>query len=92
MIEDGVADIGYPVPVYTPGRFPDNSITDVPGMFSSSTEASTILWGLHEEGLLPGFEDLKVLGLFGSPPFSAHSRQPINSLSDFAGLKVRAAG
>ncbi|KAB2790317.1 hypothetical protein F9L06_24920 [Brucella anthropi] len=92
MVEDGVADIAYPVPNYTPGRFPENSITDLPGLFSSSTEASTVMWGLYEQGLLSGFDGLKVLGLFGSQPFTIDSVRATTKLADLEGQKLRAAG
>ena len=92
MIEDGVADIAYPVPAYTPNRFPDSTIVDVPGTFNTSVEASTILWQLYEDGMLRGFDGLKVLAIFGSPPFSLHSKQPTASLADISGQKVVAVG
>lgn len=92
MMEDGVADIVYPVAAYTPGRFPDNEFTELPGLFESGEEASTVIWKLYERGLLRGFEGQKVLALFGSPPFTFHTRSEVVRLEQLEGKKIRAAG
>ncbi|MEN2977651.1 TRAP transporter substrate-binding protein (plasmid) [Tistrella bauzanensis] len=92
MVEDGVADITYPVPAYTPDRFPDNTVAEIPGLYASSRAASSTMWGLYEAGLLTGFDGLKVLGLFASPPFSISATRPVASLADVQGQKLRTAG
>lgn len=92
MVEDGVADIGYPSPNYTPGRFPVNEVTELPGLFTSSVHASTSMWKAYEAGHLSGLEDFKVLGLFSSPPFSVHTSRPVKAVSELQGLKIRTAG
>ena len=92
MIEDGVADIAYPSPPYTPGRFPDSEVAELPGLFKSSVHASTSMWNAYDAGLLRGLEEFKVLGMFSSPPFSVHTARPVASVADIKGLKLRSAG
>jgi TRAP-type C4-dicarboxylate transport system substrate-binding protein len=92
MVEDGVADIAYPSPPYTPGRFPDSEVAELPGLFKSSVHASTSMWKAYDAGLLRGLEEYKVLGMFSSPPFSVHTSRPVASVADLQGLKLRSAG
>ena len=39
MVQDGVADIAWIIPAYTPGRFPDNSVFELPNIIRNSKEA-----------------------------------------------------
>ncbi len=32
LVQDGVADMAFIVPSYTPGRFPDNEVMELPGI------------------------------------------------------------
>ena len=68
MMADGVFDITWAVAAYTPGRFPDNGVMELPGLFKTSQEASVTLWRLYDKGLLRGFDKIKVLGFGGLPP------------------------
>lgn len=92
MMADGVFDITWAVAAYTPGRFPDNGVMELPGIFKTSQEASVTLWRLYDKGLLRGFDKIKVLGFGGLPPYLIHSSKPIKSLDDLRRLKVRAGG
>jgi TRAP-type C4-dicarboxylate transport system substrate-binding protein len=70
MIVDGRADIGYVPDLYAPDRFPDNSIFQLPNLLSSAREGSIAMWRMYEQGHLRGFEDVKVVGLYMTDPFS----------------------
>ena len=50
LVLDGVADISLILPSNTPGRFPDNEITQLPFLVETSTEGSIVLWRLFEDG------------------------------------------
>ena len=39
MLLNGVADIAFVIPGVTPGRFPENEVMDLPGLFRTSREA-----------------------------------------------------
>src|ERR1051325_12015395 len=42
MVIDGVADIGFIVPPFTPGRFPDTEVIELPGLFKDLAEATRV--------------------------------------------------
>src|ERR1700722_1471186 len=42
MVLDGVADIAFVIPGVSPGRFPDNEVMDLPGLFRSLKEATLV--------------------------------------------------
>jgi TRAP-type C4-dicarboxylate transport system substrate-binding protein len=89
MVLDGVADIAFAIPGNTPGRFPDDVVVELPGMFRDIRE-STLAWTrLMATQKLRGFQDYVVLGALGSAPFSIHTKTPIKGLADLTGLKIR---
>ena len=92
MILDGVSDIGWVVASYTPGRFQDNEVLELPGMFRDLKEATTVFTRLVNSGQIKGFEDYVPLGTFGAGPYSFHARFPINTIADLKGKKMRASG
>src|SRR5262245_39900483 len=42
LVADGVADIAYIVPSYTPERFPDTAVIEMPGLFRDGREATLV--------------------------------------------------
>jgi TRAP-type C4-dicarboxylate transport system substrate-binding protein len=92
MMADGVFDITWAVAAYTPGRFPDNGVMELPGIFKTGREASVTLWRMYQRGLLRGFEKIKVLGFGALPPYLIHSRKRVDSVADLRNLKIRAGG
>ena len=38
MVVDGVADVAWVVPSYSPGRFPDTEVLELPGLFKDLRE------------------------------------------------------
>src|SRR5215217_1798061 len=42
MVIDGVTDIGFIVPPFTPGRFPDSEVLELPGMFQDLAEGTRV--------------------------------------------------
>jgi len=92
MLKDGVADIVYVLPNYTPGQFPDFSIFELPYVVKTGEEGSVALWRMHQKGLLRGMQESHVIGFFSTEANMIHATKPIRSLSDVKGLKLRAAG
>ena len=92
LVENGVADIAYLFLSMHAGRFPDVDVLEMPALFSSSEEASTTGWALFEEGMMRGFDDVKVLGIFTTAPGRLFTKNTLSSLNGYAGLKLRAAG
>jgi len=42
LVLDGKADIAFVVPGYTPARFPDNAVVELPGLFHDTREATLV--------------------------------------------------
>jgi TRAP-type C4-dicarboxylate transport system substrate-binding protein len=89
MVLDGVADIAFAIPGNTPGRFPDDTVVELPGMFRDIREATLAWTKLMATSDLRGFGDYVVLGALGTAPFSIHTRTPIKGLADLRGMKIR---
>ena len=92
MVQDGVADIAWIIPAYTPGRFPDNAVFELPNIIQNSKEGSVAAWRLLEKGLLRGYEKYTVIGLFTTSPYTLHMGKKIGSMDDLKGMKIRAVG
>jgi TRAP-type C4-dicarboxylate transport system substrate-binding protein len=88
-ILDGKADIAFVVPGYTPDRFPDNSVVELPGLFSDTREATLVYTRLIARNALRGYEDFVVLGAYVTEPETIHSRLPIASIDDLKDRKIR---
>ncbi|MHA7775512.1 TRAP transporter substrate-binding protein [Roseibium sp. M-1] len=88
---DGVADIVWTLPGYTPGRFPRTEVFELPFIMTDAEAVSRAYWQLAEETMLDqDFKDMKVLGLWVHGPGLIHSKEPIDSLDDLNGVKLRA--
>jgi TRAP-type C4-dicarboxylate transport system substrate-binding protein len=88
---DGVADIVWTLPGYTPGRFPRTEVFELPFIMTDAEAVSRAFWQLAEETMLDqDFKDMKVLGLWVHGPGLIHSKEPIDSLDDLNGVKLRA--
>ncbi|TYC54117.1 TRAP transporter substrate-binding protein [Rhodobacterales bacterium] len=88
---DGVADIIWTLPGYTPGRFPRTEVFELPFIMTNAEAVSRAFWQLGEETMLGAdFKDMKVLGLWVHGPGLIHSKEPIESLDDLNGVKLRA--
>ena len=92
LVIDGVADIAFVLPAFTPGRFPDNDVIQLPGLIRSGAEGSVLIWRLHQRGLLRGYEKIMVLALATTPPYAIHTRFPLKSMDDLKGRKLRSGG
>lgn len=91
QVIDGVADIIWTVAGYTPGRFPRAEVFELPFIMNNAEATSRAYWQLGEETMLDAdFKDVHVLGLWVHGPGVIHSKEPITSTSDLAGVKLRA--
>ena len=88
MALQGIADITFFVSGYTPQRFPDDRVLELPGLFADTREGSLVYARLLAANALGGYEDLIVLGAFMNSGKGFHTRTPVASLADFKGLKI----
>jgi TRAP-type C4-dicarboxylate transport system substrate-binding protein len=89
LVLDGTADLAFVVPGYTPERFPDNEVIELPGLFKNIRESTLVYTGLIAANALRGYDDLFVVGAFTAEPETIHTRLPVASLGALAGMRIR---
>ena len=94
MVEKNIADIGWDIADYSPGRFPLTTVIELPFMVSSAEKASVALWKTYEQ--FPEFQkeyaDTKLLMLScHGPGVFATVKKPVKSLADLEGMKIKTA-
>lgn len=91
QVLDGVADIVWTLPGYTPGRFPSTEVFELPFMETNAEATSRAYWQLAEKHFMDTeFGDLKMLGLWVHGPGLIHSSEPVTEPADLNGVKLRA--
>ena len=91
QIRDGVIDGGWAIPSYTPGRFPESEVFELPFMTSMSAEASSrAAWTYTQEFMGERFGDVRLLAVHVHGPGVVHNNGgTVTSVADFDGLKLR---
>lgn len=94
LVEDGVIDASFSYHGYVPGRFKLPQAVEQPGLGVGAEAASVALWKTYEKYFKEAgeFDGLEVLGMFTHGPGLIHSKEPINSLADLEGKKIRVGG
>ncbi len=86
----GVADIGFVLPGYVPGRFPRSAVFELPFIFNSATQVAQGFYDMYDEYLAEDYKNFKVLWALSAPLSQIHTTEkPLLSLNDFAGKKIR---
>lgn len=91
MARDGVADLTYVNPGYTPGRFPIIAGAELPFLFSNGKSGSAAIDAWYRKYAPKEMPDVKVCMSFVHDPGTFHSKVKIASPDDVKGLKIRAA-
>ena len=91
QIRDGVIDGGWALPAYTPGRFPEAEVFELPFMTDVSAEISSrALWDFYEAHMKERMSDLHVCAVHTHGPGVVHVKGPApQTLEAFRGLKLR---
>ena len=95
LLLDGAIDVGYGVSGHNPGRFPLTQIMDLPFMSPDPWSGAAAAWLTYERyGARYGeHRGAKVIGLFvHSEPYLWMRGEPVKSVDDLAGKKVRVGG
>ena len=87
---DGVADIVWTLPGYTPGRFVRGEVFELPFMMTEAGATSRAYWEYIQTQAPDEFKDTKVLALHVHGRGSFHSTQQIKTVADLKGMKLRA--
>ncbi|MAN78187.1 TRAP transporter substrate-binding protein [Pelagibacterium flavum] len=88
--QDGVVDVIWTVLGYTPGRFPKSEVFELPFLMSNSAEeTSAAFYNYVMENSADEFESVQVIALHTHGPGLFHTKNPVNSLEDIQGVKIR---
>lgn len=88
---DGVADIVWTSPAYTPGRFPVTEALEMPfAVPPDGLRGSRMMWDFYLKHGQQDFKDLHMLGLFsGMNTLIVTTSKPVYKLEDLKGLRLR---
>jgi len=90
QVRDGVVDVIWTLPGYTPGRFPRSEVFELPFLMTDAEGTSRALWAFAQTHAKDDFKDVHVLALQVHGPGVIHTRnRPVRSIDDLKGLKIR---
>jgi TRAP-type C4-dicarboxylate transport system substrate-binding protein len=90
QVKDGVVDITWTLPGYTPGRFPKSEVFELPFMPASGEATSKAVWEFYERDLRDEFKDVHVLAIHVHGPGLLHVKgEGVRRLEDMKGKKLR---
>jgi len=89
---NGIQQATMVFPAYTEALFPDFSLFNLPFLFKSGEEATTVAWKMHEAGLLRGLEKVKLLSIFCSPPAGMFLARRETAISAVHGKRIQGGG
>lgn len=92
LVLDGVVDIAFINPSLSPGRFPDDQVLELPGLFRDLAEGIKVYQTLVSQNALRGYADYVVIGSMMNPSYHLFGRKPMKTLNDLKGMKVRIVG
>jgi TRAP-type C4-dicarboxylate transport system substrate-binding protein len=91
QVEDGVVDIIWTLPGYSPGRFPRSEVFELPFMIRDAEGASIALWHYVNDYAMEEFSEMKLLALHVHGGGVLHMTDtPIRTQKDLSRKKVRA--
>lgn len=85
---DGVVDIIWTLPGYTPGRFTKTEVFELPFMHTSTT-ATTKALTEYVKNHGEEYSDYKLIAAFVHAGQVFHSHKPIRTVEDLKGMKIR---
>jgi len=88
----GVADIGLSCPTYEPGRFPLMSLNDLPGLYPNARVAGMSFFDAVQQFEPAEAKEFHVVTAFATEPAYITTVDPVKTLEDLNGMKVRFAG
>lgn len=90
QVREGVVDIAWGLPGWTPGRFPMAETFELPFIVGHAEASSRALWRFYEEFLTEEFADVHMLAMNVHGPGMFHMNAPaIETPDDLAGRSVR---
>lgn len=91
-VVNGISDMGNSCFAYTRGRFPVTAALDLPVGYPNGKVASQVVHQFVKKINPPELQDVKVLYVHAHGPGLLHTQEPVRSLEDLKGMKIRATG
>lgn len=92
LVRNGVADVAWVLPGYTGAQFEDMQLFELPFLFENAREAALVGWELCQRKMLRGLEDTHLVGFFATEVSNIWFRNPVQSLAELKGKKIRSVG
>jgi TRAP-type C4-dicarboxylate transport system substrate-binding protein len=92
ILRDGVADIAFILPSYTPGTFVDDSVVEVPFVATSAMDSSLAIYRMWQKGMLRNYDQVVPLMVSAAQQYAVHSTFPVKLPQDLNGKKMRSTG
>lgn len=90
QVRDGVADVVWTLPGYTPGRLPLTEVFELPFICTDQESSSRAVWDFVEKHTMGEFAGLKPIAVWVPGSFAMHLRdKELKSLVDLKDLKIR---
>jgi TRAP-type C4-dicarboxylate transport system substrate-binding protein len=94
LVKNGVRDMVWHVPAYTPGRFDMFRVSELPFLCPNAETCAPALWNWYTQNKLVDkeFTDTKLLVAFMHGPGGVHTKKKVTTLEEIKDIKVRAGG
>jgi len=94
LVKNGVRDMAWHVPAYTPGRFDMFRVAELPFLCPNAETCAPALWNWYTKNNLMDkeFTDTKLLVAFMHGPGAVHTKKKVTRLEEIKDIKVRAGG
>jgi TRAP-type C4-dicarboxylate transport system substrate-binding protein len=92
QVRDGVVDVTFTLPSYTPGRFPISEVFELPFVNSDAVTMARAFQDFAAQHLREEFKDFHILAIWTHAGVALHSTKPVKGLDQFKGLTVRTSG
>lgn len=91
QVRDGVVDIVWTLPGFTPGRMPRVEPFELPFVHRDALSTTMALQDFQEKHLAPDLKGYHPLLVHAHAGFLLQTKKPITKMEDLNGLKIRAA-
>lgn len=92
IVKNGLSDMGYFTATWTPGRFPLSDVLSLAATVEGKDIGTDIGNAMHEKILKREFPSVKVIELNGCISSYLWTTEPVHTLEDCKGLKIRSPG
>lgn len=93
-VQTGIADMGFVIPAYFPGKYPVLNVVQLPFYASTSNGGSQIFWNLYQKypEIQQMYKDYKMVSVWTTQPMYLHGvKKNYKTLDDFKGQQIRAS-